>query len=342
MADFIVQVPQGRRARILQLTDPQVIESEQERYEGRLGGLYDRWRRCRKEENLYRYIRQTVQVARPDFIFITGDLVYGEFDDTGESFLDFVSFMESFGIPWAPVFGNHDNDTRFGVAAQCAALEGAEHCRFLRRPLGESNGNYTVLLKQGDRPLRLFVFLDSGGCLRRAGVEEAQRAWYREAVKEEKRLAPDLKLSFALHIQPLVFRKAFLKYFPELIFPFTAREKGDYGYVGRDVKGIWDEDETFFKEICALGADSLFVGHEHCSNASILYQGVRLQYGQKSSTYDRFNCLLPDGSIRGGYDAVGIPLIGGSTFSLGEDGSIGEGQILEITEEGPNIIKENE
>ena len=323
-ADFILEIPRGREARILQLSDPQVIESEQERFEGRLGGLYDRWRREKKDRNYRDCIRETVKRTSPDLIFITGDLVYGEFDDTGEALLEFVSFMESFQIPWAPVFGNHENDSKKGVLWQCEQLEKAEHCRFLARPIEVSHGNYSLLLTQGGAPLRLFVFLDSGGFLRSAGITEGQKAFYRDAVARARALRSDLPLSFVTHIQPVVFRDAFRQYSPDLTFPIDVDllgKEGDFGWVGRDVKGVWDEDYSFFEEIRALGADSLFVGHEHCSNASIVYRGVRLQYGQKSSRYDRLNHVVL-GDIVGGYGEAGTAILGGTAFSLGEGGEI--------------------
>ena len=37
--------------------------------------------------------------AKPDLIFITGDITYGEFDDTGRSQTEIIGFMEQIGIP---------------------------------------------------------------------------------------------------------------------------------------------------------------------------------------------------------------------------------------------------
>ena len=58
---------------------------------------------------------------------MTGDLVYGEFDDSGASFIKFVNFMETFGIPWAPVMGNHEGTSRKGYDWQCKILENAKN-----------------------------------------------------------------------------------------------------------------------------------------------------------------------------------------------------------------------
>jgi hypothetical protein len=94
------------------------------------------------------------------------------------------------------------------------------------------------------------------------------------------------------------------------------------------MKGPWDTGYLYWQLMKDLGVDSIFVGHEHCNNASVVYDGVRFQYGQKSSTYDRYNWVLLDGvTIQGDYMEKmpfgAEPLIGGSVIPLSqEDGSI--------------------
>ena len=102
------------------------------------------------------------------------------------------------------------------------------------------------------------------------------------------------------------------------------REAGDFGYLGRALKKPWDTDRAIWQDMKALGVDSIFVGHEHCNSASVVYEGVRFQFGQKSSTYDRANYVLSDGTIVGSYyEKNGTPLVGGSVIPLSkEDGSI--------------------
>ena len=66
--------------------------------------------------------------------------------------------------------------------------------------------------------------------------------------------------------------------------------------------------------------DSIFVGHEHCNSASVVYEGVRCQYGQKISTYDRANFVGIDGRIVGTYfgDITGTrkAIMGGTVIPL--------------------------
>ena len=93
-----------------------------------------------------------------------------------------------------------------------------------------------------------------------------------------------------------------------------------------------------WKIITGLGADSVFVGHEHCNSASVLYEGVRLQYGQKSSEYDRFNSLNENGTITGGYSKLGISLIGGTVMTLSKtDGAIADSRIQYCKNAGADV-----
>ena len=108
----------------------------------------------------------------------------------------------------------------------------------------------------------------------------------------------------------------------------------DFGYIGATLKGPWDNDNKIFYQMKGWGIDSIFVGHEHNNSASIVYEGVRLQYGQKSSTYDRYNVFTSDGRIMNAADAnaAGVsstPIMGGTVIPISSvDGSIGTGYIV--------------
>ncbi len=206
------------------------------------------------------------------------------------------------------------------------------------------NGNYSVGIVQGDEVKRVFYMLDSNGCgnvsaeslanghtTTSVGFGSDQIKWYTEEITALKAVSPDTKISFAYHIQQNIFGKAFEKYgfdqtekYQDInIDTFEGKAEGDFGYIGRQMKGPWDTNYSVWNGMKALGVDSIFVGHEHCNNASVVYEGVRFQFGQKSSEYDRFNCLKEDGTIVGDVVIVGKPLIGGTVILLSEeDGTI--------------------
>lgn len=133
MVDFMVEVETGRDIRVLQLTDPQILAAEDERYPTRVG---DEWA-YKEEQKHERYVEQVIREYNPDFIIVTSDVVYGEFDDNGEHLLRYIKFMDSFKIPWAPVFGNHDQESNMWADWQCEQLEKSEYCLFKQRSHGE-------------------------------------------------------------------------------------------------------------------------------------------------------------------------------------------------------------
>ena len=330
--DFVVEVEEGRNARVLQLTDPQLIDNTQAE-PGAVSSIYSP---DKTEEYCYRYIRQVVERYDPDLILMTGDIVYGQFDNNGSMLTELIEFMEGFDIPWAPVFGNHDNESKMGADWQCEQFENAENCLFLKREL-TGNGNYSVGIVQGDKLQRVFFMMDSNGCelasaesvangqtKTNPGFGSDQIDWYMQEAKEIKEVSPKTKFSFAFHIQIDAFRYAYEKYgtYDENNFEAfdlesneTALNGGDFGYMGRDMKGAWDKNNIVWDSFMEIGVDSIFVGHEHCNSASIIVDGVRLQFGQKSSQYDRFNKWL-NGQIVGSYDHEGDPIMGGTKISL--------------------------
>ena len=201
--------------------------------------------------------------------------------------------------------------------------------------------------------------LDSNGC---GGASEESKAnghtktsvgfgqdqidWYTAGMNAVKKSYGDVKISMAFHIQTAAFAPAYEKYDystalngnKDLLTPIdlgNGGDGGDFGYLGRNPKGPWGGD--LFVKMKASGVDSVFVGHEHCNSISVVYEGVRLQYGQKSSTYDRANYLTKDGTIVGSYEEKGTPIVGGTIIPLSEEGVITKPALVLYKEEVVNV-----
>ena len=72
-----------------------------------------------KGECLRNTVNFLVGQAKPDLITISGDLAWtGQYD----SYEDFAGWMDGYGIPWAPVFGNHDNQNGPEAVAKAADI----------------------------------------------------------------------------------------------------------------------------------------------------------------------------------------------------------------------------
>lgn len=210
------------------------------------------------------------------------------------------------------------------------------------------NGNYSIGIVQGGELKRVIFMLDSNGCSRMSdktfenghsnktvdfGADQIE--WYTEAAHSINKDFEGIKYTFAFHIQFAAFEDALLAAYGfvngsvtnmngDLVSPINIdalvnKGKKDFGYVGRNLKGSWDEDRTVYHGMKALGADSILVGHEHCNSASFVYDGIRFQYGQKIGEYDRINFRRTDGTIVGGparIPTLGTPILGGTVTKL--------------------------
>ncbi len=358
--DFIVDVPSGVDPIVLQLTDTQIIDGSQTPPSSSEG---DRITYAPEliPKYCYNYLTEIIQETKPHLILITGDLIYGKYDDNGTLWQAFISFMESFKIPWAPVFGNHENESAKGSDWQSQQLENAHYCMFKQRQL-TGNGNYSVAIRQDGQLKRIFYMLDSNGCSDMSAASRAnghttgmvgfgddQIKWYTNQITFLKELSPTTKISFAYHIQQSVFADAYSKYgfdqsekYQDIFIDYLPNKaNGDFGYIGRQMKTPWDTDNKVFNSMKELGVDSIFVGHEHCNSASVVYEGVRLQYGQKSSAYDRYNCADATGKISATvlYEIGNkTPIVGGSVVVLSKnDGAIKDAYIYYCENAGQNV-----
>ncbi|MBO4897608.1 MAG: metallophosphoesterase [Clostridia bacterium] len=348
--DYEVNIESGRDAKILQITDPQIIDATQVREDVAFSQQKrDFWQPSMMNVRLFNDLRKVITEVNPDLILMTGDLVYGGYDDAGTSFTRLADFMDSFGIPWAPVFGNHDNESQKGADWQCDYLEGCDNCLFKQRTL-TGNGNYSIGIVQDGELKRVIFMLDSNGCSvmsdetfanghskKTAGFGDDQIEWYTNAAEKINGDFDGMKYTFAFHIQPAAFEDALYNTYgfvnggdvdenKNLVSPLNIDEREDkqptdFGYIGRPLKGAWDTDRSVFNGMKALGADSILVGHEHCNSASVVDDGVRFQYGQKIGEYDRINFRTEEGKIVG-YIAIetsiGTPILGGTVMELSQ------------------------
>ena len=299
--DFVVKLPENNKnekIKLLQITDMQIIDAEQRRTADRLRkDEINAWSPEKIEENFANHLKSLVTQSKPDLIFITGDMVYGSFDDSGRVFEWFRNFMDSFCIPWACVFGNHDNESKKGVQWQCNMLENTRYGMFKRGNVS-GNGNYTVGICVGNEIVRVLHMLDSHGCLTPAGIYPDQL----ELVKENAKLINKMHNKnvpgfIGMHFPTEEYRTA------ELFKGYMTEERETY-IIGVDVDAKDDDfgvkSQNFKKVIpvCVPGflkivkecnIQAVFAGHYHSVNTCITYEGVKWVQGLKTGQYDYHN-----------------------------------------------------
>ena len=315
VTDFTLEIPENREIRILQITDMQPVDAGQKRFSERIPDceplteemLYD---------TIYKYIEDGVKRFLPDLIIATGDLVYGEFDDSGRLLRSLVRFMENLNVPWAPVFGNHDNESKKGVAWQCLQFENATHCMFKRGNV-TGNGNYTIGITRNGKLLRVLYMLDSNGCGQAyryaycnnyppyneneivktdAGFGEDQLKWVEKSAADVNEAAGrEVPKFFCFHIpesmiEDAVFEKGYqssVERNGELydLDKNNLAKDGDFGKKGESI--CFFRQPQFRETLQKVGGvDGIFVGHDHKNTLSVLCHGVRVTYGLKTGTHD--------------------------------------------------------
>ena len=94
--DIQVIEMQGEELKILNLTDIQMTSAEW----NAKGDAY---------EIATGTITKLIEQEQPDLITVTGDNSYTNIIQY-DAYEQLVEFLDSFEIPWAPVWGNHDNE----------------------------------------------------------------------------------------------------------------------------------------------------------------------------------------------------------------------------------------
>ncbi|MBO5060735.1 MAG: metallophosphoesterase [Clostridia bacterium] len=300
--DFKVNVEHDGDINILQITDMQIIDANQRRFPDRIDGWkLTEWVPEKNDVNLYSHIKYLVKETKPDLIIITGDIIYGEFDDNGSSFVEFTEFMDSLEIPWAPVYGNHDNESYKGIDWQCEQFENAKYALFKRGNVF-GNGNYTVGIYQNGELKRVLFMMDSNGCARiniTDGFRDDQLAWIKEQSLKIHKTNPDVPFFICCHIPTRDFSDAYISAGYQKEHDESPEKFADYelgkdipskpGDFGRKRENVTHSKQVILPLLKECGFDGFFAGHYHVVNTSIMYEGIRFTFGLKTGYYDYYD-----------------------------------------------------
>ncbi|MBQ7931075.1 MAG: metallophosphoesterase [Clostridia bacterium] len=302
--------------RILQLTDTQVTDLFQARNSIRFDQLKGAFFREGIHDNFvrtYDSVRRLVREADPNLIIITGDLIYGETDDSGALWLQFTDVMDSLGVPWAFVWGNHDNESARGVSWQIERLSRCRNCIF-RRGNVTGNSNYAIRLTENGDERAMLVFLDTNGCRvvgnrwapeegmsepnpdeglleHRESIADDQCAWYRDLMADR-----DIPSYAFFHVPPHQVDAVYDRYNSGRK-PFVCDQPGDFGEIN-DIGG--DHaclNPDFWETAKAANCRGMFVGHDHRNNGSFMHDGIRITFGLKTGSHVSHKSDLLGGTL---------------------------------------------
>ena len=225
-------------------------------------------------------IRRKAEELQPDLITLSGDLFWTQMTDGSvyHSVHRLTEFMDSLGVPWAPVFGNHDDEGNCDKNYLAEEMMKGEYCLMQKGDAAMGVGNYIINVCEGDRIVHSILLFDSHN----GNLWENQIAWYRWAIQGVNSLSgEEVTSSVILHVP-----------FAQYVYAYDAAWNGEsweegfdaFGRKGEECCCERDENDTpvdngFFAAIQELGSTTnVLCGHDHANSYSIVYDGVRLTY----------------------------------------------------------------
>ncbi len=250
-------------------------------------------------------IKRLVNQVKPDLITITGDIVCT--DSTVYAVKRITDLFDSFCIPWAPVFGNHDGEGNADLNYLADVMMSSEYCVMKKGDPEMGVGNYIINIAEessGEITETLFM-MDT----HRTHLNEKQIKWFESCASAINKLTDNgTEITAFFHIPTVQYQYAY-----DEGWDADAKEwKTEYNADGKcNEKICCERDENgnprengFFAAAKNAGTKFIFCGHEHRNNFSVEYEGIRLTY-----------------TLKVGYTSgVHIGYHGGTIINVGESG----------------------
>jgi hypothetical protein len=227
-------------------------------------------------------IEAVLDAEGPDLVVLTGDIVEGSLSrDPADACRQAVAPIEARGIPWAAVFGNHDDEGPLSREQLLEVLRASRLCLAERGPRSVTGvGNYVLRVGSaatGSLAAGLY-FLDSNAYDARglgdyAWIGHDQIGWYRET---SRRLAAEYAaVTTARPLPALAFFHIPLPEYEEVWRSRTCR-----GHRGEPVCGPAVNSGFFTALVEAGDVMGTFVGHDHLNDFEGQLHRIRLCYGR--------------------------------------------------------------
>ncbi len=258
-------------------------------------------------------IKELIEKTKPDLITLTGDNAWGVL-----AYIKHAKYIDSFGIPWAPVMGNHDGQGTFSEFWASYFYENAENCLWKYGPENMGYGNYIINIEENGKVIHSMFMMDthSDATWKNEKGEdvsgydhlwENQIEWYKWAVKGiEKTEGHKVESSLYMHIPVYEVGKVYNENYNKETDKFTGDyEEGSFGVI-HESPCPPPVNNGFMDNVLELGSTkNMFFGHDHVNSASFIYEGVRLTYVLKLGE----GCYFEEG------------LEGGTTFTISSKGN---------------------
>ena len=290
---------------VLNLTDTQMDTGEWE--EGEI---------CR--DILEYTVTELINRVQPDLITISGDLAWaGE----TQAYRMLADFIDSFNIPWAPVWGNHDNEDGIEYVDVIERLYTQyENCIYQEGPKELGSGNYVISIEENGTPITgIFMmdthdhdeYVDANGKTYEgySRLNDEQQLWYKYRAESMKVLGYK-DSAIIMHIPIYAYKDAFAAAFNQSVDPSSITWEDSYndeywneGYedsygVRYEYGGFPPVEDGMMDVLEAIGHTKyMIVGHDHINNFVINYRGMNLVYALKTGMGCYWDQRLNGGTV---------------------------------------------
>ena len=262
---------------------------------------------CDYDTRLIRDLEALLDGVRPDFLFVLGDMVWEDALESEEKLYSFLSdvfgVVEKRNIPWAHVFGNHDNDVIWADFSQQSVYEKFPHNLTKRGPSDiHGIGNFVLPVRAEKSEdivfniwgidshdsmndfMREFSLGDPANkwdkqcvypsCLHDWGcgydtLNFDQVMWYfNSSVELEKYAGHKIPGIMGMHI-PL----------PEYVIGYKNTAETYYDGTRREAVGCPVLNSGMFNAVIDRGdIKTLVAGHDHINDYEATYLGIKMTY----------------------------------------------------------------
>ncbi len=286
----ILQKTPGKDFVILNLSDPQMGNDEW------IAGHNTR-------KVLVRTLEELIARVRPDLITISGDLSWAPQSLAYESL---ASYLDSFRIPWANVWGNHDNQEGYDFVHSVAqGFAKHQYSLFQEGPRELGNGNYVLKIMENGKPITAIFMMDTHDREQNPNsTDPKELVWGRMFPNQfewyEKQCASLKSQGFqdsmlVVHIPVYAYQDAFKAAYassddPHKVSYEQSLDKAMWNEGYKDSFGVRHEgicsypleDNAFASILRADFTKMIVAGHDHVNNFVIPYKGVKMVYSLKT------------------------------------------------------------
>lgn len=229
-------------------------------------------------------IKRLIKENNPDFIVITGDLIWSLSPNSLKTFQDVLSFINAFQIPFAITLGNHDSESDFS-RSELNEIILAQSNFTKHEALFEDNGClcYYVPLNIEGVNHRLY-FIDSGDY-------DANKIGKYDYIKHQQ-------------IEWLIKADKDFNGVGQLFFHIPIPEYKDAKQLGL-AQGNQDEEVCcpqlntgLFSQLIVNNSSvkAMYCGHDHNNDFEADYHGIKLNYGRITG-FNTYGTLRRGGRI---------------------------------------------